>query len=676
MLKKLCLLVSINLLIVITIYAQSQNEIDSLLFVASSSKTDTNLVKTYEKIARLYLRIDLDSSKVYAQKMIDLSHELDYQKGYAMGNNWLGESYFLQGKYDSCLIYYKITNKTFEKIGKNRLWSYSLIAISNVYTMLSKYDSSIILLNQVIQFNIGENDIKSASKAMLNLAQLYSNQGEYALAKRKLYDAKLNFEILGDDYWTMMADKSIAILYSRQGEPDSAMVIYANLIDFYKSKDDSYNLGEAYSNMGVIYEGAEDFDKALFAYKKSLEYRNKVNDPRGKALSEMNLASVYFNLKEYDSVILYLDSSRIFLENTNAIHPLTLNFILSGNYYTQLNQFAKAEKMYLKAYEYATKYGAKDYQRDAAQYLSSIYEEQYDFENALKYYKIYKVEYDSILNEGNIREEAMAQEGYKYKLQLFNKEKEILIEKQQKTIVGVIGVIGFVFLILFLLYRQKIQKSKDFRIKQENEIKLRKTELDIQHSERKRLAMILHDNIAHLITISQSQINTLIKNDKLKSERTYLEQIEENLLLTHKMAKIASYELEFSLVLEQNLIDQFINYINRIKHSHSPKIDFQYSKKSQFDNLSDEVKVNLFSVFQEMLGNALKYSNAMTITISLISDEGKTTLHVIDNGIGFNYGDVRHGQGFPNMKERADKLNGKFSYESEVGFGTKLMFIV
>ena len=144
----------------------------------------------------------------------------------------------------------------------------------------------------------------------------------------------------------------------------------------------------------------------------------------------------------------------------------------------------------------------------------------------------------------------------------------------------------------------------------------------------------------------------------------------------NKLAKIASYELEFSFALENNLVHEFEKYIRRIQHSYSAKINFQHSEKSQFEDLHEEIKINIFSVFQEMLGNAIKYSKAHHISILLFNDDKNTVLQVEDDGIGFNYDEERHGQGFPNMMERAAKLNGTFTYESEKGFGTKLKFVV
>jgi signal transduction histidine kinase len=294
----------------------------------------------------------------------------------------------------------------------------------------------------------------------------------------------------------------------------------------------------------------------------------------------------------------------------------------------------------------------------------------------LKYEKIFITQRDSILNEDNIRAQTIAKEEYKRKIQLFEKEKEIINEKQQKYFAIVIGIIIVLGLVFLIFYRRKLQKSKLLYVEQQNQIKIREAGLKIQQAERKRVANILHDNLAHVILNSQTRVKKIISKIEDKEINQKLVQLEENLEFMNKLAKVASYELEFSFVLDKNLVDQFAGYIARVEHSHSPNIVFNYSDKTQFDSLTDKVRINLFSVFQEMLGNAIKYAKAKTITINLFKDGEKTTLQVDDDGTGFNYEEVRHGQGFVNMKERAEKLNGKFSFESEIRFGTKLKFEV
>ncbi|RLD37260.1 MAG: hypothetical protein DRI89_15350 [Bacteroidetes bacterium] len=76
MFRKLSLLFSLCFLFSTIVFSQNQQKIDSLIRIASTSTVDTNLVKTYERIALLYLRMQLDSTKIYAQKMIDVSKKL------------------------------------------------------------------------------------------------------------------------------------------------------------------------------------------------------------------------------------------------------------------------------------------------------------------------------------------------------------------------------------------------------------------------------------------------------------------------------------------------------------------------------------------------------------------------------------------------------------------------
>ena len=108
----------------VAVCAQTHQKIDSLLIVVITSDIDTNLVDNYEKITKLYLKVQLDSAKVYAQKMINLSKQLGYDKGLAMGNNWLGEACLWQGQPNLAIHHFKKTNEIFGKAGKSTMWAH------------------------------------------------------------------------------------------------------------------------------------------------------------------------------------------------------------------------------------------------------------------------------------------------------------------------------------------------------------------------------------------------------------------------------------------------------------------------------------------------------------------------------------------------------------------------
>jgi len=670
------LLLGACLLLSILSFSQNQQKLDSIKQVVSTLSPDTNLVNTYEKIAKLYLRIQLDSTKVYAQKMIDLSEQLNYNKGLAMGNNWVGEVLLWQGNSQKALEYFKRTNQIFEKSGKSTLWAHSLEVIANAYIMSDKNDSALIYYKKALDYHMSNHDSLSAAKVYLNTGMVYSRKGDYTTALDYYYKAKLIFKTLKNEHWFTSAERSIAILYGRQHKNDSAIAIYNRVINYELKRGDFFHLAESYTNLGVLYEGNKEFDKALEAQKNSVKYNKMVHQEYGVAITKMNIGSLYLNMKVYDSVLVYLNDSREILKKNSNAHPLTYNLLLTGNYYLETGQLDEAEKSYLRAYQISLDNNLLAMSKDVSAALSIVYEKKEDYKNALKYERIFVEQRDSILNEDNIRAQTIAKEEYKRKIQLFEKEKEIIHEKQQKYFAISVGVLVIIGLIILIFYRRKLQKIKLLHIEQQHNIKVKETSLKIQQAERKRVANILHDNLAHVIMNSQTQVSKIISKTDNKETKQKLIQLEENLEFMNKLAKVASYELEFSFVLDKNLVDQFAGYIARVEHSHSPNIVFNYSDKTQFDTLSDEIKINLFSVFQEMLGNAIKYARAKTITVSLFRDGTKTILQVDDDGTGFNYDEVRHGQGFINMKERAEKLNGKFTFESEIGFGTKLKFEV
>jgi len=676
MTRKFTLLFTILISSISIAYSQNQQKIDSLISLTYTAPVDTNLVDTYEQITKLYLKIQLDSARVYAQKMINVSEKLDYDKGLAMGHNWFGETCLWQGQPNLAIYHFKKTNEVFGKSGKSTMWAHSLQIIANAYTMSEKNDSALLLYNEALEFYKKDNDDYSAAKAMVNIGKIYSQMGMFTTALDNFYKARLVFKLLDNEDWYVATERGIGVLYGRQLKYDSAFVIYDRLIKYQIEKNSYFDLGESYTNLGVLYEGLKDFDKALEAQRMSAKYRKMVNDKRGMAITEMNIGSIFINAEIFDSVMIYLNSSRKTLRNMKSMHALAFNLILTGNYYLKTNQFKNAKQSYLEAYEISENKNLLDYSRQATQALSIVYENMHDYKNALKYAKIFKIKYDSIINEDNIRSQTISKEEYKHNLQLISKEKEIKIEKQQKIYAIIIGSIIALLSILIIVYRRKLQKTKLLQIEQENEIQLKDAKSKMERLERKRLANILHDNIAHIISMSQRQINNQIAKGLEDDVNNNLIKIEDNLLLASRMTKVASYELEMSYIFGKNIVDQFQDYINRIKHSHSPQIKFDYSNRGKFEYLNDEINENVFSVFQEMLGNAIKYSQSDIIRITLLFDDGKTVLQVTDNGIGFNYNEVRHGLGYKNMKERAEKLNGNFTFETEKGFGTKLKFEV
>src|SRR5262249_10811225 len=86
-----------------------------------------------------------------------------------------------------------------------------------------------------------------------------------------------------------------------------------------------------------------------------------------------------------------------------------------------------------------------------------------------------------------------------------------------------------------------------------------------------------------------------------------------------------------------------------------------------------EVEETLYRIAQEALHNVVKHARATEARIVLMSDERGVRLSVIDNGTGFDQGQVPSGHlGLEGMRSRAERLGGTFSVASAPGQGTEV----
>ena len=78
-------------------------------------------------------------------------------------------------------------------------------------------------------------------------------------------------------------------------------------------------------------------------------------------------------------------------------------------------------------------------------------------------------------------------------------------------------------------------------------------------------------------------------------------------------------------------------------------------------------------VIQEALNNALKYSEATEIAVSISEVNDSINIAIKDNGIGFAETKVEVGNGLNNMKKRARELGANFVVNSASGEGTNII---
>ena len=109
------------------------------------------------------------------------------------------------------------------------------------------------------------------------------------------------------------------------------------------------------------------------------------------------------------------------------------------------------------------------------------------------------------------------------------------------------------------------------------------------------------------------------------------------------------------------------NFSKRI--SDSSDIEVHYQSNIEDGDLTKEYELNIYRIIQELVNNALKYSQCKNIEISLRKDGDNINILVQDDGIGMNTAKPVEGIGLYNIKTRVDSLHGNIDIDTQLGGG-------
>ncbi|MES9972599.1 MAG: ATP-binding protein, partial [Candidatus Thiodiazotropha sp.] len=106
----------------------------------------------------------------------------------------------------------------------------------------------------------------------------------------------------------------------------------------------------------------------------------------------------------------------------------------------------------------------------------------------------------------------------------------------------------------------------------------------------------------------------------------------------------------------------------------APSLTIVTDYKLEEDQIPTDFRNVIYRIVQESLNNALKYSHASRIEVTLSLHKNSIHLSVIDNGIGFDPTSIQEGLGvgLMSMRERAESLQGKLEIAAAENIGVQV----
>ncbi|MBL7561109.1 sensor histidine kinase [Olleya sp. YSTF-M6] len=643
------------------LYKKAYQQAHALLPTFKFGKSRTN---TYLLLAYYHNRyVATDSSIYYTHKALENKHNVSDSLGIRLtilSYQLLALNNKNKGLYEESKNWHIKGAELSEKHNEKNLYYTHLHDLASAYVTLGETKEALELFEKCIKFS-DDNEIILGS--YINLGAIYSSLLEYDKSNSYLQKAKA---ICEKDGFRRKASVNILI-----------------------------NLGSNYLT--------RDKDKALsFFYEaKDISFKNKFYNLELNALGE--IGNILFNQNKDDEALL------IFTETLVKAMQLG-NLNIEMNSYLMLEKLSSRKKDYRNAYNYGKKYYQIKDSIDNSITEKEINRLEVKFKTLEKEKTIKSLQIENLNKSLNIKKKEADIERFKLQKTIIAKQNEnqvlqlqngvkkrkneisLLKEKEavkaieldrERTIKYIVLIAFFILLVpivgLLVIYYQKLQaqslvnlKEKQINeqqvisLKKDQELKLIKASVRGQDLERKKIAQVMHDSVGGNLAAIKLQFSQLSNHpEKLKLIYRQLDD-------TYEQVRNLSHNLLPKKIRENDFVFLIKEYVKTVEEASQIAINISIFDEVKINKLNKILQNELFSIFQELTTNTIKYAKAKTIDIQLDYLEDVLFLVYEDDGVGFDTSKTTLGIGLTNIKNRVENYKGVLHIDSKPNRGTNI----
>jgi len=199
--------------------------------------------------------------------------------------------------------------------------------------------------------------------------------------------------------------------------------------------------------------------------------------------------------------------------------------------------------------------------------------------------------------------------------------------------------------------------------------------VEVQETERRRIARELHDEIGQSLTGLSLMLNSLYRSDEKSSEQHHKVQslIEELISKTQNL----SLDLRPAMLDEMGLLPTLIWFIERFENQSGIHINFEH--KGLHQRFPAPVETTAYRITQEALTNVARYAGVEQADVRLWADKDTLSIQIEDHGTGFELDEKKStglANGLSGINERVKLLGGDSEVISSLGSGTTILVTI
>ncbi|NOR87766.1 MAG: tetratricopeptide repeat protein [Bacteroidales bacterium] len=503
-------------LIFIASVVNSQN----ILELEEINKPDER-IEFLRNIAKPYLKTNPDSARFFYNMALQEARQASLEKLEATVLRNIGNSYYKQGNFDSCVFFVEKSINISVKIDdyQGLISAYNRKAV--VHWLTNDFVSSIGSFDTTARYAEMVYDSARTCNCYLMIGACHYNNGAYPKALESYQKALQIAEKSDNKAAQARALNNIASIQDELKNYSLALSYYQQAIDLKIQMGDEKGAMATKENMATVYSKKGDYDHALEQYRSALNFKEKADDQAGISVSLMNIGFAFEKLGKFNNALDYYSRSlKILYKLDDHINiAICLNNI--GDIYYAQGKYQQAIDSSQKSLAIGEKLDSKTRVKSSALSLTKSYVERDNYKQAYNYHVLYSVMKDSLFNEKSAKvlqemetkyqTEKKQQEIEKQDLEIEKKDAEA--KTRNILLYAAIGGLLLVVLIavqVFRGYKQKkkanaLLSSKNVEIEEKNiHLNEANTEISSKKAEIEEKNLNIMDSIRYAKRIQQT----------------------------------------------------------------------------------------------------------------------------------------------------------------------------
>jgi signal transduction histidine kinase len=620
---------------------QPEKAMDFARTSISLATTDTEMANSLFQLGSLNNdQSKFDSAQFYFEKSLYLFRSLGDSINVSSVFQGLGEVKENLGLYPESLDYYKKSYAIRKINGTPSDVARSLNNIGNIYTFLTNYPIALENYLESLRISELEKNKKETANSFNNIGMVYDYTGDFDKALDYYTRAKKAYEELQDKRGLAGTLNNIGLIFKNKKQPEKSIAVYQEALFLFSELKSAYGVAALQNNIGVAYGLLNNLELALQFHKQALATNEKIGNTDGVANSNNSLGDTYLKQK----------------------------------------QFAMADSYFRRGLQLAIQINAKDRMAESYEGLAKAQEGMTNYKDALSYSQSARMLRDSLYTAEKSKNLYEMEQKYESTLKekqiaLLNSEtknqKLLLKQRDTQLILTVIFLILFGIAVYLFFSRMRLRQKTTIEI---SRIEKERAIVKSIYEQRMSISKDMHDEIGSGLThisLLSGALHSKAKEPKMSDELQMIASTSRGLVQSMN-------EIVWALNPQNETLESLSSYLREQTYQYFEPFNIQYSV-----NLPDPLppvrlnniqRRNLFLVTKEALNNALKYSRASNVSLTMKIEANKLRFEIIDDGTGFELNTVKKtSNGLANMNARMNELSGTFEISSS-SIGTKVCY--